>query len=61
MAMMGRPADGRTSAHDLRCECGRLMARLTKAGVELKCQRCKRIVVLPPPPDDGRWIPVPRG
>ncbi len=30
-----------------RCECGRLLARLTSDGVELKCKRCKRIVVIP--------------
>jgi len=34
------------------------MARLTAAGVELKCRRCKRVVVLPPPPRDGAWAPV---
>lgn len=31
---------------DIRCECGRLMARATPAGVELKCPRCKRTVLL---------------
>jgi phage FluMu protein Com len=31
---------------DLRCPCGSLMARVTIAGVELKCRRCKRVVVL---------------
>jgi hypothetical protein len=31
----------------MRCDCGSLLARLVPAGVELKCRRCKRIVVLP--------------
>ena len=36
-----------------------LLARhLTGAGVELKCRRCKRVVLLPVPPDDGAWIEV---
>ena len=30
-----------------RCTCGSLLARLVAGGVELKCRRCKRIVVLP--------------
>jgi phage FluMu protein Com len=32
---------------DLRCHCGNLLARLVPEGVELKCRRCKRTVVLP--------------
>ncbi len=31
---------------DLRCECGNLVARLTREGVEIKCRRCKRLVVI---------------
>jgi hypothetical protein len=31
---------------DLRCQCGKLVARMTPRGVELKCQRCRRIVVV---------------
>jgi hypothetical protein len=36
-------------AHDssLRCCCGSLLARLVPQGVELKCRRCKRHVILP--------------
>jgi phage FluMu protein Com len=37
----------RPSDHDVRCACGSLMARLTRAGVELKCRRCKRVVLVP--------------
>ncbi len=32
---------------DLRCGCGSLLARRVPGGVELKCRRCKRTVVLP--------------
>jgi hypothetical protein len=31
---------------DLRCECGRLVARLTLRGIEIKCARCKHTVVV---------------
>lgn len=34
-------------AHEARCECGQLVAKLRGDGVELKCKRCKRIVVIP--------------
>ncbi len=40
-----RLCDG--SCHDLRCGCGSLLARRVQAGVELKCRRCKRTLVLP--------------
>lgn len=34
-------------AHDeTRCSCGRLLARLTDAGIELKCGRCRKLVVI---------------
>jgi len=32
---------------EARCDCGHLVAKLRKTGVELKCKRCKRIVVIP--------------
>jgi hypothetical protein len=32
------------------------MARLTRAGIELKCRRCKRVVVVPERADD--WVEV---
>jgi hypothetical protein len=44
---------------DVRCRCGSLMARLTQAGVELKCRRCKRMVVVPLGRMTGDWIEVP--
>jgi hypothetical protein len=61
MGIMRTPAGAQERAHDLRCQCGRLMARRTSAGIELKCQRCKRVVVVPAPPVDGRWVVVPSG
>ena len=35
-------ADGQT----LRCACGSLLARYAPGGIELKCRRCKRTVVV---------------
>lgn len=32
--------------HEMCCLCGRLVARWEKSGIELKCKRCKRIVVV---------------
>lgn len=34
-------------ASDCRCVCGSLVARLVSGGVELKCRRCKRVLVVP--------------
>jgi len=34
-------------ASEARCECGQLVAKLRQNGVELKCKRCKRIVLIP--------------
>lgn len=36
----------REAQKDLRCPCGRLLARKTDEGLELKCTRCKRTVIL---------------
>lgn len=47
-----------TEPCDLRCECGSLMARVTAAGVELKCRRCKRVVLVPLT-KPGQWVEVP--
>jgi phage FluMu protein Com len=48
---MAEPCGGHDGGHgearDARCDCGNLLARLTVRGVEVKCRRCKRIVVLP--------------
>ena len=32
---------------ETRCECGQLIAKVRGQGIELKCKRCKRIVVIP--------------
>jgi len=32
---------------EARCECGQLMAKLLEDGIELKCKRCRRIVLIP--------------
>jgi phage FluMu protein Com len=32
---------------ETRCECGQLIAKVHGQGLELKCKRCKRIVVIP--------------
>lgn len=33
--------------HETRCECGQLIAKVKDDGLELKCKRCKRIVMIP--------------
>lgn len=49
---------GAPVTRDVRCDCGSLLARWTPAGLELKCRRCKRHVVVPvdamhpPAPED---------
>jgi hypothetical protein len=32
---------------ETRCECGQLIAKVRGCGIELKCKRCKRIVIIP--------------
>lgn len=32
---------------EARCDCGHLVAKLRTGGVELKCKRCKRLVIIP--------------
>jgi len=44
---MNSAKTGSTDRTDARCECGQLIAKLRPDGVELKCKRCKRIVVVP--------------
>jgi hypothetical protein len=33
-------------SHDVRCQCGRLVARVTLRGIEIKCARCKRLITI---------------
>jgi hypothetical protein len=42
-----RPCACGAAGADVRCDCGNLLARRVEGGVELKCRRCKRTVVLP--------------
>jgi hypothetical protein len=54
-------ADGACGEHDavsLRCLCGSLLARYVAGGIELKCRRCKRAVIVPAPlPSPGLQHP----
>lgn len=52
--------DSRVSNADLRCHCGALMARVTPRGIELKCRRCKRVVVVAAERAHSEWVRVPR-
>ena len=47
--MPSMPSKASTGSSDpaVRCECGSLLARLTARGVEIKCRRCKRIILIP--------------
>ncbi|WP_437728952.1 hypothetical protein [Sorangium sp. So ce861] len=49
----GAAGHGRTDA--VRCDCGSMLARQVAGGIELKCRRCKRVVVIPiaPAGDDA--------
>ena len=51
--------NSRPSDRELRCDCGSLMARVVDAGVELKCRRCKRVVLVPVPERPDEWVAVP--
>ena len=65
MAGLGHPAPAAlcapAEADECRCSCGSLLARLVEGGVELKCRRCKRTVVVPlagvPPAGRVRGLP----
>ena len=45
--MSGRGPEMLAAASETRCECGQLIAKVRGEGLELKCKRCKRIVVIP--------------
>jgi len=48
MATAVRPDQTRRSEpSETRCECGQLIAKMRDTGIELKCKRCKRIVLIP--------------
>jgi len=47
MAIAKAPALHHSQSLETRCECGQLIAKVRGQGLELKCKRCKRIVVIP--------------
>lgn len=42
---------------DVRCHCGSLGARVIGSGIELKCRRCKRVLVVVNL-QHGKWTAV---
>jgi hypothetical protein len=42
----GDDKGGCGDAHDLRCICRNLVARRRGDGIELKCRRCRRLLIL---------------
>jgi hypothetical protein len=46
-----------TRERPFRCTCGSLLARLLPHGLELKCRKCKRQVVVPLG-KDSNWMKV---
>jgi hypothetical protein len=56
-----RPIPPRDEHRELRCTCGSLIARLVAGGVELKCRRCKRSIVVPLESGDGEPDPTAEG
>ncbi|WP_437339185.1 hypothetical protein [Sorangium sp. So ce394] len=46
---------GHGGTEAVRCDCGSMLARHVAGGIELKCRRCKRVVVIPiaPAGDDA--------
>lgn len=49
----------RANDAELRCHCGSLMARVTPRGIELKCRRCKRVVIVAADRVCSEWVRVP--
>ena len=47
MAGTTSPVNHSAARNETRCECGQLLAKVSGQGLELKCKRCKRIVVIP--------------
>ena len=39
--------ENQVTLQESRCQCGQLVAKLRPGGVELKCKRCKRLVLIP--------------
>lgn len=47
MVRTASPTEHSTGCSETRCECGQLIAKVRGQGLELKCKRCKRIIVIP--------------
>lgn len=47
MPTLRSPMSDNRQGRETRCECGQLIAKVAEGGLELKCKRCKRIVVIP--------------
>ena len=47
MASTTSPIDRSADCGETRCECGQLIAKVRGQLLELKCKRCKRLVVIP--------------
>ena len=56
--MLEPPSATVIEASETRCECGQLIAKIRGQSLELKCKRCKRIVVIPFSSIEG-WSTVP--
>jgi phage FluMu protein Com len=49
------PPDGNPEdPNRVHCACGSLLARRVADGIELKCKRCKRILIVPITDDDSQ-------
>ncbi|HTN43045.1 MAG TPA: hypothetical protein VMN77_04525 [Nitrospiria bacterium] len=42
-----KAASDQPNSHEVRCECGSLVAKLVGSAIELKCRRCKRLALIP--------------
>lgn len=45
--MIGPTSQSIAGVSETRCECGQLIAKVRGRTLELKCKRCKRIVIIP--------------
>ena len=45
--MMNSSPETIVEVSETRCECGQLIAKVRSQALELKCKRCKRIVIIP--------------
>jgi phage FluMu protein Com len=60
MVVTKDPRSESQQSNETRCECGQLIAKVRDQGLELKCKRCKRIVVIPFTAIEG-WTGVSSG